>query len=101
MKEARLAPNTLASGAVWDIAFSRDAQQRYLYVADGSNMKVHVVDRAVARADLTSFGDGGRLARPVPRRVTASRPTRRATSTRSKALKGSACRSSCSRASAR
>src|SRR5688572_9908015 len=61
VKEARLAPNTLAGGSVWDIAFSRDAQQRYLYVADGSNMKVHVVDRQSLDL-LTSFGDGGRLA---------------------------------------
>ena len=61
VKEARLAPNTLAGGSVWDIAFSRDAQQRYLYVADGSNMKVHVVDRQ-SLEPLTSFGEGGRLA---------------------------------------
>jgi DNA-binding beta-propeller fold protein YncE len=59
VKEARLAPNTLAAGSVWDIAFSRDPQQRYLYVADGSNMKVHVVERQSLNL-LTSFGEGGR-----------------------------------------
>jgi DNA-binding beta-propeller fold protein YncE len=59
VKEARFATNTLANGAVWDIAFSRDAQQRYLYVADGSNMKVHVVERQSLN-HLTSFGEGGR-----------------------------------------
>lgn len=59
VRELVLAPNTLAGGAVWDLAFSRDPQQRYLYVADGSNMKVHVVDRQ-ALTHLTSFGDGGR-----------------------------------------
>jgi len=59
VKEARLATNTLANGAVWDVAFSRDAQQRYLYVADGSNMKVHVVERSSLN-HLTSFGGGGR-----------------------------------------
>lgn len=59
LKEVRVEPATLARGSVWDIAFSRDAQQRYLYVADGSNMKVHVLDRQALQV-LTSFGDGGR-----------------------------------------
>jgi DNA-binding beta-propeller fold protein YncE len=59
VREARIAPNTLANGSVWDIAFSRDPQQRFLYVADGSNMKVHVLERSSLN-HLTSFGDGGR-----------------------------------------
>ena len=59
VKEGRLSMNTLGQGAVWDIAFSRDPQQRYLYVADGANMKVHVVERQSLTL-LTSFGDGGR-----------------------------------------
>ena len=59
VKEVRIAPNTLANGSVWDIAFSRDPQQRYLYVADGSNMKVHVLERS-SLTHLTSFGSGGR-----------------------------------------
>lgn len=59
VREARIAANTLANGAVWDIAFSRDPQQRYLYVADGSNMKVHVLERQSLN-HLTSFGEGGR-----------------------------------------
>jgi DNA-binding beta-propeller fold protein YncE len=57
--EQRIAPRTLGDGAVWDIAFSRDPQQRFLYLADGKNMKVHVIDRASLQV-LTSFGDGGR-----------------------------------------
>ena len=61
VKEARFATNTLAGGSVWDVAFSRDPQQRYLYIADGSNMKVHVVDRQTLNL-LTSFGEGGRQA---------------------------------------
>ena len=44
---------------MWDITFSRDPQQRYLYVADGQNMKVHILDRQTLEV-LTSFGDGGR-----------------------------------------
>jgi hypothetical protein len=59
VRESRIASNTLANGAVWDIAFSRDPQQRYLYVADGSNMKVHVLERQSLN-HLTSFGEGGR-----------------------------------------
>jgi len=59
VKEATIAPRTRGQGAVWDIAFSRDPEQRYLYVADGSNMKVHIVDRQSLNV-LTSFGDGGR-----------------------------------------
>ncbi len=55
----RSRPTTLGSGSVWDIAFSRDPQQKYLYVADGMNMKVHILDRQ-SLEELTAFGDGGR-----------------------------------------
>ncbi|MYA10460.1 MAG: hypothetical protein F4087_05405 [Gemmatimonadetes bacterium] len=57
--EVRLAPRTLGDGSTWDIAFSRDAEQKYMYVADGKNMKVYVMDRMSLEV-LTSFGDGGR-----------------------------------------
>ena len=57
--EVRIAPQTLGDGSTWDIAFSRDAEQRYLYVADGKNMKVYVLDRRSLEI-LTTFGDGGR-----------------------------------------
>lgn len=59
IKEAWVEKNTLGDGAVFDISLSKDAKQRYLYVADGSNMKVHVLDRDTLQV-LTSFGDGGR-----------------------------------------
>jgi DNA-binding beta-propeller fold protein YncE len=59
VKEARIAPRTLGDGSVWDIAFSRDPEQRYLYLADGKNMKIYVIDRQSLEI-LTSFGDGGR-----------------------------------------
>jgi hypothetical protein len=59
LKEQFFSKNTLAAGSVWDIAFSRDAQQRYLYVADGQNQKVYIVDRQSLQL-LTNFGDGGR-----------------------------------------
>jgi DNA-binding beta-propeller fold protein YncE len=59
VKEKSIAPKTLGMGSVWDIAFSRDPQQKYLYVADGMNMRVYIVDRQSLDV-LTSFGDGGR-----------------------------------------
>jgi DNA-binding beta-propeller fold protein YncE len=60
VREKVIMPNTLAEGAVWDIAFSRDPQQRFMYVADGRNMKVHILDRQSLEV-LTSFGEGGRI----------------------------------------
>ena len=59
VKEGFIARRTLASGSVWDIAFSRDAEQQYLFVLDGMNGKVYVVLRETLEV-LTSFGDGGR-----------------------------------------
>jgi sugar lactone lactonase YvrE len=52
-------PRTLGDGSTWDIAFSRDPQQKYIYLADGKNMRVHVMDRQSLEV-LTTFGDGGR-----------------------------------------
>ena len=57
--EKVVAPLTLGDGSVWDIAFSRDPEQEYMYVADGKNMKVYVMDRESLEI-LTTFGDGGR-----------------------------------------
>jgi DNA-binding beta-propeller fold protein YncE len=59
VKEKTIAPQTLGSGSVWGITFSRDPQQKYMYVADGQNMKVWVLDRASLEV-ISSFGDGGR-----------------------------------------
>lgn len=61
VKEASVAKETKGEGAVWDIAFSRDPAERYLYVADGQNQKVHVLRRNTL-AELTTFGGGGRWA---------------------------------------
>jgi len=59
VKEAFVEPETLGSGSVWDIAFSRDPEQRFIYLADGFNKKVHIILRETLEV-LTSFGDGGR-----------------------------------------
>ncbi len=57
--EKRISPLTLGDGSVWDIAFSKDPEQKYMYVADGKNMKIYILDR-ISLEILTSFGDGGR-----------------------------------------
>ena len=59
VKEVFIAKRTLGDGSVWDIAFSKDAQQKYLYLADGANEKVYIIQRDTMEI-LTSFGDGGR-----------------------------------------
>jgi DNA-binding beta-propeller fold protein YncE len=59
VKEVRIAPKTLGDGSVWDIAFSRDPAQKYLYLADGKNEHIYVMDRRSLEI-LTMFGDGGR-----------------------------------------
>ncbi len=45
--------------SAWDVAFSRDPEQRFLYLADALNAKVHILLRETLE-ELTSFGDGGR-----------------------------------------
>ena len=59
VKEMFIEKNTLGSGSVWDITFSKDAEQKYIYLADGENDQVHILDRQSLQV-LTSFGDGGR-----------------------------------------
>jgi DNA-binding beta-propeller fold protein YncE len=59
VKEQFIAKRSLADGSVWDIAFSKDPQQKYIYVADGRNQKVYILLRDTLEI-LTSFGDGGR-----------------------------------------
>jgi DNA-binding beta-propeller fold protein YncE len=59
VKEIFVEKNTKGDGSTWDIAFSKDPQQKYFYLADGANEKIHVFDRA-SLTELTSFGDGGR-----------------------------------------
>src|SRR5262249_181646 len=51
-------------GSAWDLAFSNDAQQRFLFVADGQDKKVVVLQRDTL-APSGSFGSGGRPAGPV------------------------------------
>jgi DNA-binding beta-propeller fold protein YncE len=59
IKEAFFETNTKNAGSVWDIAFSKDPQQKYIFMADGVNEKVKIIDRQTLK-ELTTFGDGGR-----------------------------------------
>jgi DNA-binding beta-propeller fold protein YncE len=59
VKEQQIARRTLGDGSVWDIAFSKDPQQKYLYLADGKNERIYVIDRQSLQI-LTQFGGGGR-----------------------------------------
>lgn len=52
-------PATLAQGSTWDIAFSPDEEQEFIYLADGQNFKISIIDRASMEV-LYTFGDGGR-----------------------------------------
>jgi len=59
VKEVRIAPRTGGDGSVWDIAFSKDPQQKYVYLADGKNEHVYILDRQSLEI-VTMFGGGGR-----------------------------------------
>ena len=59
VKEKYVATKTLGDGSVWDIAFSKDPQQKYVYLADGKNERVYIMLRDTLEI-LSSFGDGGR-----------------------------------------
>src|SRR5246127_540743 len=59
VKEAFFAKNTLGSGSAWDIAFSRDPEQRFVFLADGQNNRVRLMVRP-SLPEVSAFGDGSR-----------------------------------------
>lgn len=59
--EQTVAPRTRASGSAFVIALSPDAEQRWLYLADGTNHKVWIL----RRSDLEIVGEFGRGGRQV------------------------------------
>jgi DNA-binding beta-propeller fold protein YncE len=52
---------TRGTGSVYDMVFSPDREQRHIYLIDGMNGEVRIVDRASKRV-LSSFGRPGRQA---------------------------------------
>jgi DNA-binding beta-propeller fold protein YncE len=59
VREAVYNPATLNQGSTWDIAFSKDENQTYIYLADGQNFKISVIERETMEV-LYTFGQGGR-----------------------------------------
>jgi hypothetical protein len=59
IKEAQIAKRTLGDGVTFDIAFSKDPQQRLMYVADGANHRVWQLLRDPMQV-LNHIGNGGR-----------------------------------------
>ncbi len=59
VKEVFMETNTKGDGSVWEMAVSRDPQERFLYVSDGANHKIHVFERQSMK-EIYSFGSGGR-----------------------------------------
>ena len=61
VKEFMIAPRTAANGSVWDVVLSRDAQQRWLHLADGANNQVLTLDRQTGQV-VDTLGRSGRYA---------------------------------------
>lgn len=59
VREAVVSASTLGSGSVWDVAFSSDSAQQFVYVANGQEQTVHVLRRDTL-AQVGTIGSGGR-----------------------------------------
>jgi DNA-binding beta-propeller fold protein YncE len=57
--EKIVAPQTLASGSAFVFALSPDEEQKWLYMADGTNHKVWILERETLEI-IGEFGRGGR-----------------------------------------
>ena len=60
LDEVVISGRTRGFGSAFDVDFSRDPEQRYLYNVDGMNQKVWVLNRATLEI-LGSFGFGGHV----------------------------------------
>ena len=92
VKEHFFAKDTLAAGSTWEIAFSKDPEQRFIYLTDGQNERVRIVRRDTMRNSHRSAAAGGSPASSSA--CTASPPIRRATSIRPRPTRANASRSS-------
>ncbi len=59
LTESIVAPATLSMGSAWDMDFSPDSAQTFLYLADGTNNKIWIL----SRDDLSTVGEYGRNGR--------------------------------------
>jgi DNA-binding beta-propeller fold protein YncE len=60
VKEQWVSRRALGDGSTWDIAFSNDPQQKFIYLADGKDERIWILDRQSLDI-LTNFGDGGKM----------------------------------------
>ena len=61
VRELSVAPSTRGSGSTWDVDFSQDARQTWLYDADGENNTVWTLLRESGKT-VARFGRSGRSA---------------------------------------
>ncbi len=59
VREVVYNPQTRNQGSTWDISFSTDPQQEFMYLVDGQNFKVSIIDRQSMEV-LYTMGQGGR-----------------------------------------
>ena len=55
VQERFIAKNTTSAGSVWDIALSKDAEQRWVFLVDGINHRIRILNRS----DLNQVGEFG------------------------------------------
>jgi len=51
-------------GSVWDLELSPDREQTWVFIPDGTNMKVWILERGTLEV-VGAFGRGGALCGPV------------------------------------
>ena len=61
VREVIIARETFGSGSVWDVGFSVDPAQRFLFVNDGTNQLIYVLDRQTLEV-VSTFGGAGHWA---------------------------------------
>ena len=71
LKQGVVSKDTRGTGSVWDVAFSNDPQQRFLFVADGHDQKIFIL-----RRDTLAVGRQLRRRRPLSRHVLQRRQRR-------------------------
>ena len=61
VREVVIAKDTFGSGSVWDVGFSTDPAQSFLFINDGTNQFVYVLDRQTLEI-VSTFGGHGHWA---------------------------------------
>ena len=61
LREVVINKDTLGSGSVWDVGFSTDPAQTFMYINDGTNQLIYVVHRETLQV-VSTFGRHGHQA---------------------------------------